>query len=234
MEYPTGRCLVTGASRGIGRAIAIKLAEENYQVIVHGRNQQALAETVNLISKSGQRAEMVIADLATTDGVDKLARAVSSEPLNVLVNNAGVAYVKPFAQVTASEWTETLAVNVTAPFLLTKKLLPAMSEGASIVNILSVAARTGFPNWSSYSMSKFALEGFTQSLREELRPRGVRVINIYPSATRTEIWRTVEGNWPAERMIAPREVAEAVYFAVSRPADILVENISVGDITGTL
>lgn len=234
MQHSKGRCLVTGASRGIGRAIAIKLAEENYQVIIHGRNQQAVNETVEIISKSGRRAEMVIADLATPDGVDKLARAVSGEPLQLLVNNAGVAYVKPFTQVTTSEWNQTLAVNVTAPFLLVKQLLPAMPEGASIVNILSVAARTGFPNWSSYSMSKFALEGFTQSLRKELRPRGIRVINIYPSATRTEMWRTVEGDWPAERMISPQEVAEAVYFAVSRPANILVENMSIGDITGTL
>ena len=77
-----------------------------------------------------------------------------------------------------------------------------MKAGASIVNILSIAAKTGFANWSSYCMSKFALEGFSQSIREELRPRGIRVLNIYPAATDTEIWEPIEGNWPREKMMS--------------------------------
>ena len=142
--------------------------------------------------------------------------------------------MKPFEEITSQEWQETLAVNVTAPFVLVKKLFPVMVEGACIVNILSIAAKTGFANWSSYSMSKFALEGMMQSIREELRPRNIRVINIYPSATATGLWKRVPGEWPEKKMLHPKEVAEAVAFAIERPSKVLVENISVGDITGTL
>jgi NADP-dependent 3-hydroxy acid dehydrogenase YdfG len=79
-------------------------------------------------------------------------------------------------------------------------------------------------------MSKFALEGFSQSVREEFRPRGIRVLNIYPAATDTEIWKGVEGEWPREKMLAAEEVAEAVAFALSRPNDVSVENLSVQNV----
>jgi NAD(P)-dependent dehydrogenase (short-subunit alcohol dehydrogenase family) len=109
-----------------------------------------------------------------------------------------------------------------------------MVSGSSIINILSVAAKTGFPGWSCYSMSKFALEGFSQSVREELRPRGIRVLNIYPAATNTEIWNAVQGEWPREKMLLPEEIAEAVAYALSRPAGVAVENIDLMNLTGRL
>src|SRR5438552_14443220 len=82
---------------------------------------------------------------------------------------------------------------------LTQHFAPNMPPGSSIVNILSIAAKTGFANWSAYCMSKFALEGFSQSVREELRERKIRVINVYPAATDTNIWNNIEGKWPRER-----------------------------------
>ena len=83
-------------------------------------------------------------------------------------------------------------------------------------------------------MSKFALEGFSQSIREELRNRSIRVINVYPSATRTTLWDDVPGDWPKDKMLPAEEVAEAVDFALSRPPSVLVENINIGNISGTL
>ena len=83
-------------------------------------------------------------------------------------------------------------------------------------------------------MSKFALEGFSQSVREELRDRKIRVINIYPAATDTNIWNKVEGEWPREKMISPEEIAGAVAYALSRPNDVAVENISLSSLSGTL
>jgi short-subunit dehydrogenase len=123
---------------------------------------------------------------------------------------------------------------VTAPFILIQMLAGCMQAGDSIVNILSVAAKTGFPSWSSYAMSKFALEGFSQSVREELRPRGIRVINIYPAATATEIWNGVEGNWPREKMMSANDVAEAVRYALAQPPSLAVESIALGNTAGTL
>jgi len=228
------RFLVTGASRGIGRAIAEALAGEGITLLLHGRDEAALAATRQLVEGKGGRATTLAFDLRDRGQINEMVAQANAEPLDALVNNAGIAVVKPYDALTVDEWLETLAINVTAPFLLTQQLAPQMPRGSSIVNILSPAAKTGFPGWSSYCMSKFALEGFSQSLREELRSSGVRVINIYPSATDTDIWSGVEGEWPREKMIAAHDVAAAVAYALAQPATVVVENVSVASLAGTL
>ena len=228
------RILITGASRGIGRAIAETLAGEGRTLFVHGRDEAALQETRAAVEAKGGRAIALTFDLREAQTVAAMVEHVGREPLDVLIHNAGIAVVKPYDQVSLDEWLTTLSVNVTAPFILTQKLAPQMRSGASIVNILSVAAKTGFPRWSSYSMSKFALEGFSQSIREELRPRGIRVINIYPAATATDIWNNVEGDWPREKMMSAQEVADAVSYALARPPDVALENVTLSSTAGTL
>ena len=162
----------------------------------------------------------------------ELIAGIGSAAIDLLVNNAGVAVVKPFSEITEIEWEQTVGVNITAPFLLIQHFAPRMPPGSSIVNILSIAARTGFANWSAYCMSKFALEGFSQSVREELREHRIRVINVYPGATDSEIWNNIPGTWPREKMISAQEVASAVAFALSRPPNVSVENITVSNLTG--
>lgn len=228
------QCLITGASRGIGRAISTKLAGKKVTLFLHGRDREALSESCRLAQKAGADAKPVVADLASPEGITDLLSQTGEGPLHVMVNNAGVAYVEPFEAITLERWQRTLAVNVTAPYLLTQKLLPRMPEGASIVNILSVAARVPISGWSSYCASKFALDGLMQSLREELRSRRIRVINIYPSATGTDLWDTVAGDWARDSMLMPHEVADAVAYALSQPASVLVDSISVGNLVGRL
>jgi NAD(P)-dependent dehydrogenase (short-subunit alcohol dehydrogenase family) len=227
------RILITGASRGIGRAIAERLAGAGRELILHGRNPDTLAEAGRAVEQRGGRVSLVVGDLARAEDVVALAAAIAA-PLHVVVNNAGSAVVKPLEAITLDEWQRSFAVAVTAPFLLAQRLLPLMPSGASIVNVLSVAARRAFPGWSAYCASKFALEGFTLSLREEVRSRGVRVINVYPAATRTALWDDIAGEWPRERMMPPGEVAEAIAFALARPSGVLVESIEVGDVSGAL
>ncbi|SRR5581483_2999107 len=226
------RILITGASRGIGRAIAEKLAGEDVDLLLHGRDTVALAEVCKRVR--AKSVTKLIHDLATTRGVCDLIAQVGDKRLDVLVNNAGIAVVKPFTEITQVEWEQTLGVNVTAPFMLIQHFAPRMPPGSTIVNVLSIAAKSGFPGWSAYCMSKFALEGFSQSVREELREHKVRLINIYPAATATEIWNNVAGDWPTEKMMSPNEIADAVAFAVSRDADVAVENISITNVTGAL
>jgi len=228
------RYLITGASRGIGRAIAERLAAPGRELLLHGRDQEALVEVFTEVEQRGAKGEILVCDLADTEAIERMLQKIGDLPLDILINNAGISIVKPFQELSLEEWRLSLAVNVTAPFLLTSRLAPRIPTGGAIVNIMSIAARTGFPGWSSYSMSKFAIEGFSQSVREELRSRKVRVINVYPSATDTEIWDDVDGDWPREKMLGPGEVAEAVAYALSRPASVAVENISVGNISGTL
>jgi len=228
------RYLITGASRGIGRAIAQKLASSEVELLLHGRDPVALAETCKSVGPGCARVVSLIHDLAKPSGVSDLICKVGDKPIDLLVNNAGIAVVKPFAETTSVEWEQIVGVNVTAPFLLTQHFAPRMPPGSSIVNILSVAAKTGFPNWSAYCMSKFALEGFSQSVREELRDRKIRVINIYPAATDTDIWNAVEGDWPRTKMMSADEVACAVAYALSRPSDVALENITLTNLAGDL
>jgi short-subunit dehydrogenase len=228
------RYLITGASRGIGRAIAEKVAAEDVTLLLHGRDTVALAETRKGVEAHCSKVIPLIHDLATSAGVSDLIAEVGAQPIDLLVNNAGVAIVKPFGEITQIEWEQTVGVNITAPFMLTQHFAPRMPPGSSVVNILSIAAKTGFANWSAYCMSKFALEGFSQAVREELREHKIRVINIYPAATDTNIWRSVEGNWPREKMISPNDVASAVAYALSQPAEVALENISLSNLTGNL
>ena len=228
------RYLITGASRGIGRAIAEKLAAKDVELLLHGRDTVALTQTQKAVESQCAKVALLIHDLATAGGVSDLIAEVGKERIDLLVNNAGVAVVKPFTEITQIEWEQTVGVNITAPFMLTQHFTPRMPPGSSIVNILSVAAKRGFPNWSAYCMSKFALEGFSQCVREELRDRKIRVINVYPAATATEIWDQIEGKWPREKMMSAMQVADAVAFALVRPTDTLVENVTLSSLAGNL
>ncbi len=228
------RYLITGASRGIGRAIAEKLAAKDVELLLHGRDTVALAQTRKAVESQCAKVALLIHDLATSAGVSDLIAEVGNEPIRLLVNNAGVAVVKPFTEITQIEWEQTVGVNITAPFMLTQHFAPRMPPGSSIVNVLSVAAKSGFANWSAYCMSKFGLEGFSQCVREELRDRKIRVINVYPAATDTEIWDQIEGKWPRQKMMSATEVADAVAFALARPTDTLVENITLSSLAGNL
>jgi NAD(P)-dependent dehydrogenase (short-subunit alcohol dehydrogenase family) len=228
------RYLITGASRGIGRAIATKLAAADTTLLLHGRDEQALARTCKICEENNADAVPLRYDLSELAQISAMLDEIGSERIDGLINNAGIALVKPFDSITTAEWDKVIAVNVTAPFLLTQKLTAQMGAGASIVNILSLAAKNGFPGWSGYCATKFALEGLSQSIREELRPRGIRVINVYPAATNTDIWDAVEGNWPRDKMLLPAEIGDAVAYALSRPAGVVIESIDLLNLTGRL
>ena len=228
------RFLITGASRGIGRAVALKLAAPDVMLLLHGRDTGALAETCQAAERTGAKTAKLIHDLAIFRGIDDLVAEVGHEPIDLLVNNAGIAVVKPFPEITRQEWEQTIGVNVTAPFFLIQHFAPRMPPGSSIVNILSVAAKTAYPNWSIYCGSKFALEGLSTAIREELRSRKVRMLNIYPAATDTDIWNAVSGEWPREQMMSAADVADAVAFAINQPPAVTIENVTLSNTAGSL
>ena len=169
-----------------------------------------------------------MADLADPDAALRLADAAATAPVDVLVNNAGHAVVKRLAEISLHEWQQSLNVDVTAPFLLTQRLALHMPEGDSVVNVLSVAVRAAFPGWSAHAAAKHAHDGFAAVAREELRARGIRVVNVYPAASDTEIWRAVPGEVPRERMMPPVETADAIAYALERPKTVLVDSVHVG------
>ncbi len=230
----TEQYVITGASRGIGQAAAEKLATDGVHLILHGRDEKAMETTCLQAQKNGATVQPVFADLSDPGQVDRVVEAVGEGNLRALINNAGVAWVNPVSDLPLEEWNTTFAVNVTAPFLLSKRLLPRLSSGSSILFISSTGAKAGYPNWGSYCASKFALDGFAKSLREEVRADGIRVINIYPGSTDTDIWDGIPGQWPRDRMMTPGDVAEAIVFALKQPSNVLIEDVVINNVSGKI
>jgi NAD(P)-dependent dehydrogenase (short-subunit alcohol dehydrogenase family) len=218
--------VVTGGSRGIGQAIARILAAEGCSVVITGRDQSTLAKSAAQISKSdvppGQSAQIVpiVCDVRDPDSVASLFASVKKAhgKLDILVNNAGITQPTVTVEETTLElWRDVIDTNLTGMFLCTRAALPIMGVGATIVNNLSAAAKQVFPKYATYSAAKRGALGFTLSLREELIPRGIRVMALLPGATATDMWDQIMPNAPRERMIDVESVAQAVLYAVLLP-----------------
>jgi NAD(P)-dependent dehydrogenase (short-subunit alcohol dehydrogenase family) len=184
--------LVTGGSRGIGRAIARRLAAEGARVAVHyGVNEAAARESVKLIEEDGGRAFAVRAEFGVEGAVDRLFEGLTAglggEGLDILVNNAGIASVGSIAQVTPEEFGRLLAVNVSTPFFVTQRALPLLNDGGRIINIGSAASRVAVSTQIGYTISKAALEAMAPSLANELGRRGITVNTVAPGAARTDM-----------------------------------------------
>jgi short-subunit dehydrogenase len=220
-------CLITGASRGIGRSTAMKLSDKFDRLYLHGRDETALNDTIKLINKKKEIIPLIY-DLSKSENVFKLIENIKADELDVLVNNAGMTITKSFKNLTLDDWNLIFKVNVTAPFILTQKLINKIPSGGSVVNILSTASKQVFSEWSAYCMTKFALDGFMKTVREEVRDKGIRIINIYPGAVDTDIWNNIPGEWDRTTMMSPDDIADSVLFAINQPANTLVEDISMG------
>jgi short-subunit dehydrogenase len=219
--------LITGASSGIGAACARVLACEHRLVLV-ARRADRLAALLAELPGSGHRS--VAADLASDEGIAAAAAAVDGE-LHALVNNAGIFACAEGAAIDRAHLAGIWRLNVDAPLLLTAALLPRLAAGGAIVNISSVAAESAFAGCGAYSASKAALEAWSRCLREELRPRGVRVCVVAPGATATDIW---PAGHPADRsrMAAAADVAAAVRLAIVAPPAASFDRIQVTPTAG--
>lgn len=232
MHTLTGKtALVTGASRGIGRATALALAREGAQIIVHcGRSASEAKAVVAEITAAGSRARCLQADLAESDGPHRLARhvrAIVGERLDILVANAAIAKVAMLEQTSVEDFDELFAVNVRAPYFLVQQLLPIMCKGSSVTLISSLAAHAAFDELSAYSATKGAVDTLVRHFAADLGPRGIRVNAVAPGVVQTGMsgfTRTDEGRdmtlglQAIKRLAGPEDIAAAITFLVSDQA----------------
>ena len=184
--------LVTGASRGIGKAIAAAYAREGARVFICARNEASVARAVLEIRNNGGEIDGMAGDVGNLKDVNRIVQAAGRKygAIDVLVNNASLLGPRvPIAEYPLPAWEEVLRVNVTGVFLMTQTVLHLMvaQRNGSIINVSSGVGRVGKPRWGAYAASKFAVEGFTQMLAEEVKDFGIRVNAVNPGATRTEM-----------------------------------------------
>lgn len=228
--------LITGASRGIGRACALALATPGAQLTLAARSAGALEAVAAEARARGAAATAAPCDLTVEPRVRRLAEraAAPAGKIDVVVHSVGGALVAPFERIGVGAWEEALRAQLTSLFLVCKHAVAWMGEGGLIVGIASVAARQVFPGWAAYCAAKHGALGFLGAVREELRPRGIRVSVVLPAATDTTLWEQVPGSWERASMLRPEEVAAAVAGLVSAPPHVAVEELTVGHVTGRL
>ena len=230
--------LVTGATSGLGRAVASRLASAGWHVALIGRSEQGLSETAREVASRGVRALPMRADLVDTASLGGLVDLAARElgALSVLVNAAGTDVPGSAEELALEDWQQVLAVNLTAPFALARAAMPHMRRqgGGLIVNVSSVAGRRGWANASAYCSTKFALTGLTQSLAAEGRSDGIRVCVLYPGAMNTS-WGTFD---PAQRAISnpdpvdvrdaldPSVVADLIAWMVTAPGQPVLNEVT--------
>jgi NAD(P)-dependent dehydrogenase (short-subunit alcohol dehydrogenase family) len=241
-EYPSeglhGRvALITGASQGIGLAVAHALAAEGCELVLCGRDRGRLKSAGKELTKKKVGVCALGCDIRNERRVVQMMASVGKKfgRLDILINSAGVAHAfRPVSELKPKEWNDVIATNLTGTFLVTRAALPLMSRGGSIVNVLSMSSKRAFPNLAAYNASKFGALGFTNTLREELRREGIRVIAMLPGSTDTPIWDTLWPEAPRHKMMRSESVAQALVAALKLPAESTVEELDLMPTGGPL
>lgn len=212
--------LVTGASRGIGRAIALRLAADGAEVAVHYNSARGEAEAVlSDITAAGGKGFLIQADLGAPDGVDTLVAALAAElgerGIDIIVNNAGISPRLTFDTVTAETFDQVIGINLKAPFFIVQGLLPRLRDGGRVINISSMGTRAVYPAMAIYAPAKAGLEALTRILAVHLGGRGITVNAVSPGATATDM------NERARDPVIAAEIAKTVALGrVGQPEDI--------------
>lgn len=208
---------ITGASKGIGLALTEALLARGWHVVALARHTEPLDA---LAREHGKRCHAVSADVRHAESLREVVQTHIVAPqrrVHLLFPSAGVAYVGPFEAMPPDTWQAMIDINLTGLLQTVQLVLPHMAEGGHIVIPGSIAGATGFANWAVYSATKFAVRGFAEALRQEVRPRGIRVTHLTLGATATPLWDTVPGAWDRRNMLSPQEVAAWVLHILDHP-----------------
>jgi 3-oxoacyl-[acyl-carrier protein] reductase len=229
---PPATAFVTGATEGIGRATALALGRAGYRVGLCARNAAKVDALVAQLRASAIEAAGAPADVGDAEQLSRAVRRVEGElgGIDVLVNNAGVLIARPIEELTLEEWDVTMATNLRGLFLATRAVLPGMrSRGrGTIVNVASLAGRSGFAGGTAYAASKHGVVGFSRSLMLEVRKEGIRVIAICPGSVATGLLRDQPMlTSDPRRILQPEDVAETILHAIRLPDRAMVSELDV-------
>ena len=222
--------VVTGAGRGIGRAIALALAREGARVALAARSNGELAAVAHELGQAGATTVVVPTDVRQEASLEALVGRILGEwqQVDVLVNAAGVAAFAPVTDSKLDDWDQMLAVNLRGAVLACRAVLPAMiaRKQGTIISVGSVVTSRALPGSAAYTASKYGLLGFSRVLAEEVRPHGVRVGVISAGATDTPLWDAMPGAPPRERMLRADQVAEAALLMAALGPNATLEEVS--------
>jgi len=210
--------MITGASRGLGRALALAFAREGVSLVINSRSEDSLEPVAGEAKETGAEVLAIPADVSVEAEVERLVNESVRRfgGIDVLVNNAGVLGPRvPIEEYPEDEWRKVLDANLTAPFLLTRTVIPRMPEGGSIINMTSGVSVEGRAEWGAYSVSKFGLEGLTQILAAELKDRGIRVNSVDPGGMRTEMRAAAYPDEDPTTRITPEENTDVFLYLAS-------------------
>ncbi len=210
--------VVTGAGRGIGRETALAFACEGAGVAICSRRKNELLATAQEAERLGAKVNFFDIDISSPEQVDRMigATVAALGRIDYLVNNAGILGPHfPLAEVAITEWDETIRINLSGAFYVTRAALKAMNRGGAIVNLSSSVGRRGRAGWGAYAVSKFGIEGLTQTLAEELREERIRVVSFNPGGTRTAMRAAAYPNEERSELRDPAEVARMIIYLAS-------------------
>lgn len=228
MELKNAACLITGGSKGIGLGLARALAARGARLTLCARGAEALEAARTELEKLGAEVQTLAADVGEEADAERVvAEAVGRwGRLDLLVNNAGVGASGPVEEIAVEDWDRLFRTNVRGPFLLTRQAVPHFKRqgGGTIVNVSSLAGKNPVPNMAAYAASKWALDGFTQSILGELRRHDIRVVLVHPGSTASEFGGPVSRE-KQERILQPDDIAAMVVTALALPDRAMVSEI---------
>lgn len=224
--------LVTGASRGIGRAIALALAKESCKVMLAARSKSDLEKVAQEIQNMGSDAAVIVVNMREEKSIREMIDTTVEQfgRLDVLINNAGLGYFDSVAEMTTAQWDEMFEVNLRGVFIATREALPYLrkQKESFIVNIASLAGKNTFVNGSGYAATKWGLRAFSQCLMLEERKNGVRVLVVCPGSVDTSFGHPSGGTPKAAReIVKPEDVAETIVMALKMPQRTMVSEIDI-------
>ena len=223
--------LVTGASRGIGRAIALALAQQGITVVGVARSQEALQPVQHEIETAGGTLHPIAADLIDPDSPKKIidTTIATCGRLDILVNNAGIVAEGPVIDATVEEWDRLMAINARAPFLLCKEAVPHLKAAGAgtIIQIVSVIGVKAYVNQGIYTASKHALMGMSKVLAQEVQKDNIRVHTILPGGVATDMIARVRPDLTPELLMLPEDIADIVIFLLTHRSNAVIDDIHV-------